>query len=92
MAQLKIFIGLCMFAVAIALGFLLIGWWMLIPMAGGVLWAVAGEMAGKSVKAKPPKPHPSSIASQPSKPASTVTWQETVEAIERARPVKANEP
>jgi hypothetical protein len=88
MNQLKIFIGLCMCAVAIAFGFLLVGWWMLIPFAGGALWAIAGERARASARAKPSKPHPSCVASQPSKPASTVTWQETVEAIERARPVK----
>lgn len=85
MQQLKIFIGLCICAIGVGLGIMAAGWWMLVPLVGGALWAIAGDKA----KAKA-KPHPSFVASQPSKPASTATWQETVEAIERARHQHAN--
>lgn len=80
-----------MFAMAAAFGFWAFGWWMLVPCIGGVLWALAGDKAQAIAQSNRPDPHPSVVASQPSKPASTVTWQETVEAIERARRAKADE-
>lgn len=91
MAQFKIFAGMCMFAVATAFGFWVFGWWMLVPCIGGVLWNIAGNKAQSAAQALRTESHPSHVASQPSKPASTVTWQETVEAIERARPGKVDQ-
>jgi hypothetical protein len=84
MQQLKVFIGLVLGLLCIGLGFLVVGWWMLLPIVVGVLWNIAGDVSGKRL-AKPAVPHPTSVASAPSKPASTVTWQETVERIERER-------
>lgn len=79
-----------MFAMAAAFGFWVFGWWMLVPCIAGALWSIAGHMAQAAAQPQRTDPHPSHVASQPSKPASTVTWQETVEAIERARPARAD--
>lgn len=86
MRQLNTFIGLLTWLLFTAGGIYLLGWWMAVILAVGLLWQIAGHMTTR----KPlmtQQPDPRNVASQPSRPASTVTWQETVEAIERARPV-----
>lgn len=91
MSQAKLFFAITGSLLLISLAFLLFGWWVLIPALGGVIWQVAGHLTLPR-RPKPSRPHPAHVASVASKPASTVTWQETVEAIERARPVPTNAP
>lgn len=84
MNQLKTFASIVFVLLAVGLGFVLAGWWMLVPIVLGVLWQVAGLMSqrpGASQHTHDPRYR----SSTPSKPASTQTWQETVEAIERSR-------
>lgn len=82
--QFKTFVVIVFGGLCFVIGFLAVGWWMLVPVALGAAWQFAGQVsASKSQQAQPtPLTH---IASTPSKPASTVTWQETVESIERKR-------
>lgn len=82
--QLKTFVVIVFGGLCFVIGFLAVGWWMLAPMALGAAWQLAGQIsASKQQQAQPP--HPNAIASTASKPASSVTWQETVESIERQR-------
>lgn len=83
--QIKAFVGIVLGGLCIALGFMFFGWWILLPMALGVSWQLAGQISASKVKPAQQPRHPNAIASTPSKPASTVTWQQTVEAIERSR-------
>ena len=83
--QIKAFIGIVFGCLCVAIGFMFVGWWILLPMALGVAWQLAGQVSASKVKPAQQPPNPNAIASTPSKPASTVTWQETVERIERSR-------
>lgn len=90
MSQTKLFFAITGSLLFIAFTFLAFGWWALIPVLAGVIWQVAGLLS-EPRRPKPSRPHPTHVASVASKPASTVTWQETVEAIERARAVPCDE-
>lgn len=83
--QIKAFVGIVFGGLCIALGFAFFGWWILLPMALGVAWQLAGQVSTSKVRPAQQSPHTNAVASTPSKPASTVTWQETVERIERQR-------
>ncbi len=80
--QLKTFAGLVLAVICVCIGFMAVGWWMLVPAVAGALWTLAGSISREKSGAPSPA---SAVASSTSKPASTTTWQETVEAIERSR-------
>lgn len=82
--QFKAFVVITFGGLCFVLGFLIVGWWMLVPVALGAAWQLAGQVSTAKRK-QTQAPHPSHVASTPSKPASTATWQQTVEAIERGR-------
>ena len=82
--QFKAFVVITFGGLCFVLGFLIVGWWMLLPVALGAAWQLAGQVSAAKSK-QTQAPHPSHVASAPSKPASTATWQQTVEAIERGR-------
>lgn len=83
--QIKAFVGIVFGALCVVLGFVFAGWWIFLPIALGVAWQLAGQFSASKVKPAQHLPRPNAIASVPSKPASKVTWQETVERIERER-------
>lgn len=83
MAHTKNFLMLCGVLLCVIVGFFIFGWWILVPAVGGLLWELARPRM--QAQPKPTQPHPACVSQIPSKPASTVTWQETVAAIERAR-------
>lgn len=89
MEQMKAFVAIVAGAVCLVLAFMLFGWWLLVPAGLGIAWELAGRQVAKRPSTRATDPR--CVASQLSKPASTVTWQETVEAIERARPGKADQ-
>lgn len=82
--QIKAFVVIVFGGLCFVLGFLIVGWWMLAPLALGIAWQIAGQ-ASTPKRKQVQAPHPSCIASVPSKPTSTMTWQETVERIELER-------
>lgn len=45
MNQLKTFASIVFVLLAVGLGFVLAGWWMLVPIVLGVLWQVAGQIS-----------------------------------------------
>jgi tetratricopeptide (TPR) repeat protein len=102
MSQIKPVVGLIVGTTAVMFGFVVWGWWMLVPFLAGLLWHLAKAQTQTPVAhiQSPPQPQLAGLGSttnkveqHPPAPVRDVRpWQERVEEIERGRPTEPPQP